>query len=718
MPQLRPDPSGLASMFAPSSVAVIGASRTPGRIGYDTVDKLLTCGFGGQVVAVNSGGGLGPHGVKYQTALTAADAGIDLAIICVPAAAVADSLEDCGRAGVRSAVVIAAGMGESGPEGKVLESKIKSVADKFGIRVLGPNTFGFATSGAQGANISATYTDLNTSREDDSAVAVVGQGGGMTSYLGSEALTAAGNAPRLLIDTGNEIDVDLSDCLSYITKLPDIRAVGLVVESARNGRKLCAAVAEAAEAGVKTIIFRLGRTTAGLSAASLHTGALGSGNAALWDELAALGALVTGDERQALSALVALNQPQAAVGAPRVGVLSGSGGFGVHAADLFEENGIRLATVSSAPTDDEAKALRTRHPINPLDLGGLSPRSGEGDGSNRLAVALNYLLRQPGVDIAVLWQHKVPADDIRADYLSLLSRLSWEHGKPVFVCGSNSPTFARKAHKAGIGAFLFPSDLAAGLAALGGGQSVAHAPTAAAPSPASTTRSHIGADGIDILQSVGVRAVRSITLGEASAVEHAVATLGSPVVLKLVHDRLVHKSEIGAVRIVHSADHAREVRDELLGIAQQHGYEGATVVAEEFASGFEMAVGAYVDSLVGPTVMVGRGGIDIETVRDVAFALAPVDTARAEKMIVGLRCAALLGGSRSPEPYDISALARLVVQISEFIADNGDRYPGVDLNPVMVRKEGLGVIAADAVVNELATRADATREDDEEKRQR
>jgi acyl-CoA synthetase (NDP forming) len=689
-------------MFAPSSVAVIGASRIPGRIGYNTVDKLLTCGFGGHVVAVNSGGGVGPHGVQYQTALTPSDAGIDLAIVCVPAIAVADSLEDCGRAGVRSAVVVAAGMGESGTQGKALESQIKSVADKFGIRVLGPNTFGFAASGPRGASLLATYTDLNTSRDDESAVAVVGQGGGMTSYLGSEGLAAAGIAPRLLIDTGNEIDVDLADCVSYIIDLPEIRAVGLVVESARNGRKLCAAVAEAAEAGVKTIIFRLGRTTSGLSAASLHTGALGAGNAALWDELAALGALVTGDERQALSALVALNQPRATVKAPRVGVLSGSGGFGVHAADLFEENGIRLATVSTAPTDDEARALRTHHPTNPLDLGGLSPRSGEGDGSNRLAVAMNYLLRQPGVDIAVLWQHKVPADDIRPAYLSLLSRLSWEHGKPVFTCGSNSPTFARESHEAGIGAFLFPSDLAAGLTALGRAEPMAPAQTAAAPSRASRTRSHIGADGIDILQSAGVRAVRSITLGESSAVEQAVATLGTPVVLKLVHDRLVHKSEIGAVRIVHSADNAREVRDELLRIAQQYGYEGATVVAEEFASGFEVAVGAYVDPLVGPTVMVGRGGIDIETVRDVAFALAPVDTARAEKMIAGLKCAALLGGSRSPEPYDVSALATLVVQISRFIADKGDRYPGVDLNPVMVRKDGLGVIAADAVVNELA----------------
>jgi acyl-CoA synthetase (NDP forming) len=521
----------------------------------------------------------------------------------------------------------------------------------------------------------------------------------MTSYLGSEGLAAAGIAPRLLIDTGNEIDVDLADSLAYIAELPEIRAVGLVVESARNGRKLCAAVAAAAAAGIKTVVFRLGRTTSGLSAASLHTGALGSGNAALWEELTALGALVTGDERQALSALVALNHPRARVEAPRVGVLSGSGGFGVHAADLFEENGIRMATVDAPPTEDEAKALRTHHPANPLDLGGLSPRSGEGDGSSRLAVALNYLMRQPELDLAVLWQHKVPADDDLPGYLSLLSKLSWEHGKPVFVCGSNSPAFAREASEAGIGAFLFPSDLAAGLAALGRGeQSV---PPPAAPSSAAGTRSHIGADGVSILQSAGVRAVRSVTLVDSSGVGQAVATLGSPVVLKLVHDRLVHKSEIGAVRIVYSAEQATEVREELLEVAQQHGYDGAVVVAEEFASGFEMAVGAYVDPLVGPTVMVGRGGIDIETVRDVAFALAPVDARRAEKMITGLNCAALLAGSRSPEPYDIPALAALVVQISEFIADQGDHYPGVDLNPVMVRKEGLGVIAADAVVNEL-----------------
>lgn len=696
----RPDATGLSAMFAPKSVVVVGASRTPGRIGYNTVDKLLSCGFSGRITAVNADGGTGPQDFAYRTTLEADGDGTDLAIICLPAPAVADSLEQCGRAGVRTAVVIAAGMGEAGPQGKAIEAEISSVAKKHGIRVLGPNTFGFATSGAGGTNVSATYTDLNTNRTGDSAVAVVGQGGGMTSYLGSEGLASAGIAPRLLIDTGNEIDVDLADCISYIAGLESIRAIGLIVESARNGRKLCAAVKEANRAGIKTVLFRLGRTSSGLSAASLHTGALGSGNAALWQELTALGALVTGDERQALAALVALNNPRATA-APRVAVLSGSGGFGVHAADLFEENGIRLAALTVPPTQDEAAALRTDRPSNPVDLGGLSPRSGESGSGDRLSIAMNYVMRQPEVDTAILWQHKIPADDVRAQYLALLEKLSWEHGKPIYVCGSNSPEFAREASAVGIGAFQFPSDLAAGLAALGTApaDTAAEQPTVAAPG--AVTRSHIGTDGVALMSSAGVRGVRSVVLAERSQIAQSVHDLGSPLVLKLVHDRLVHKSEIGAVRIVHSVDQAEDVHGELLAIAAQHGYEGATVVAEEFASGFEMAVGAYVDPLVGPTVMVGRGGIDIETVRDVAFALAPVDQTRAEQMIAGLKCAALLGGSRSPEPYDVPALTALVVAVSEFIAARGEQYPGVDLNPVMVRKQGHGVIAADAVVNEV-----------------
>lgn len=700
MSHTRPDATGLAAMFAPESVVVVGASRTPGRIGYNTVDKLLSCGFGGRITAINTEGGNGPQDFEYGTEFDQTKDGTDLAIICVPAPAVAASLEQCGRAGVRTAVVVAAGMAESGLRGKAIEAEVQAVATQHGIRVLGPNTFGFATSGADGTSVSATYTDLNTSRHGDSAVAVVGQGGGMTSYLGSEGLASAGIAPRVLIDTGNEIDVDLADCISYISGLESIRAIGLVVESARNGRKLCEAVADAKRAGITTVLFRLGRTSSGLSAASLHTGALGSGNAALWEELTALGAVVTGDEREALASLVALNNPRVKA-APRVAVLSGSGGFGVHAADLFEERGIRLAALTLPPTDEEAVALRHEQPANPVDLGGLSPRSGETGSGDRLTVALNYVLRQPEVDTAVLWQHKVPADDVRAQYLALLEKLSWEHGKSVFVCGSNSPEFAREAGKAGIGVFQFPSDLAAGLAALGRAADDVIAENNTSLTPTANARAHIGADAVRLMAAAGVRGVRSAILVERSDTAASLADLGAPLVLKLVHDKLVHKSEIGAVRIVYSVEQAQDARDELLLIADRHGYDGATVVAEEFASGFEMAVGAYVDPLVGPTVMVGRGGIDIETVRDVAFALAPVDSARAMQMIGGLKCAPLLEGSRSPEPYDVPALANLVVTVSEFIAEQGDQYPGVDLNPVMVRKEGYGVIAADAVVNEV-----------------
>src|SRR5215213_2557958 len=255
MHQDRPNTEALKSMFAPSSVAVIGASRAPGRIGYETVAKLVTCGFSGSVIGVNPSGGTGPGGIEYTPSLPAG--GVDLAILCVPAGAVAASLEECGRAGVQSAVVIASGMAESGPEGQQREAQVKAVSEKFGIRVLGPNTFGFATSGPDGTNVSATYHDLAASRGAGTHLAIVGQGGGMTAYIGSAGLSAAGIEPRLLIDTGNEIDVDLGDCVSYIATLPGVNAIGLVVESARNGRKLCAAVAEAAQVGITTVVFRL-----------------------------------------------------------------------------------------------------------------------------------------------------------------------------------------------------------------------------------------------------------------------------------------------------------------------------------------------------------------------------------------------------------------------------------------------------------------------------
>jgi acyl-CoA synthetase (NDP forming) len=704
MEQVSPNITSLESMFAPRSVAVVGASRMPGRIGFAAMNKLMTCGFTGTIIGVNPSGGSGPGDVQYVSQLPNLDGGIDLAILCVPAAVVENSLEECGRVNVRTAVIIASDMSESGPAGKLREAQAKAVAENFGMRVLGPNTFGFATSAADGTNVSATYHDLRTARRNGSRVAVVGQGGGMTAYIGSEGLAAAGIFPRLLIDTGNEIDIDLADCVSYISTLPEITAIGIVVESARNGRKLCAAVAQAQQAGIVSVIFRMGRTHAGVKAASLHTGALGSQNAALWDELASLGATVTGDERTALATLVALNQSHRYPRSPRVGILSGSGGFGVHAADLFQEQGVGLAKFDIAPSIEESAALRTEHPANPVDLGGLTQRSGEIGGTDRMTIALDFVLKQPAVDIAVLWQHKVPVGEELSTHLSMLRSLTTAHSKPIFVCGSNSPEFSMAASEVGVGAFQFPSELAIGVAALGKASPTVTGELVVESlvdvNPTESIISHVGKAGVEILGSA-VPGVRTETLEGNADVAGVARRLGSPLVLKLQHPDLIHKSEIGGVRIVHSEDHILATREELLTAASRHGYHGATVVAEEFASGFEVAVGATVDPLVGPTVMVGRGGIDIETIKDVTFALAPVDQTRAAEMIGRLRCADLLAGSRSPQPYDLPALITLIVQISEFIATQGHRYPGVDLNPIMLRPVGQGLLAADAVVSEV-----------------
>jgi acetate---CoA ligase (ADP-forming) len=696
--------AGLAAMLAPDAVAVIGASRRPGRIGHRVLQNLAVGNYHGRTYGINPSGGTGPEGVSYHRSVRDLPEIPDLGIVCVPGNSVLTAAQECAALGVPG-ILVMADMAEGDGAGAGRASDLRALSREFGMRIIGPNTNGLFVSRGRDGNLLATFATspfgpFATLSHSWARVAILGQGGGLTSYVGFEA---SGFVPEYLIDTGNELDVDLADCLWYLQSQPEIGAVGLIAESSRHGRRLSQAVRDCTGAGVRVTVLMLGRTAAGIGAASLHTGALASGNATLRQELEAAGAFVTGDERDFSAAVSNPPPPREPHPAkPRVGIVTWSGGVGVHLADLMSERGIPLATFSAPPTETEANALRSDIVLNPLDLGGFSPRGTGGPTAlERLGIALGYVLRQPDVDACAIFESTVfQRPDEYRQHLVHLTDASARYGKPIFFCGSYDAAAEVELRAAGVRPYRFHSDLAAGILALA---PAGQAPQRQAARPAEKTErqtqlSLVGSDAAAILAPAGVPAVRSLVLGPQFSVAEAAAELGYPIVLKLVHPHLLHKSEHGAVRLAYTPSEVASGVNDLRAIGDQLGLKQADIVAEEYARGLEMAVGAHVDADLGPTVMVGRGGVEIEIWRDTASALAPVDAARARQMLTMLSCFPLLEGARSSSPYDIDALVNLVVGVSEFIVKHQEKYVGIDLNPVMVRPAGEGLVAADMVI--------------------
>jgi acyl-CoA synthetase (NDP forming) len=701
----------LRKLFSPGSVVVIGASRTPGRVGHSVVQNLQTSGYWGRVDGVNANGGEGPGNLHLARSVEELDQVADLAIVCVPSDSVVEAVEACAQIGVGAAVVIASDVGDGG-QGDQRASDLLALVDKYGIRILGPNTLGFFVCRGSSGNLLATYVTPRGIDEEPTDVGIIGQGGGLTSYVGIESLAAIGVAPACVIDTGNELDVDTGDCIAFLGSQDQIGVVGLVLESARNGRKLCEAVAASTRMGIRTVVLRLGRTGAGANAASLHTGALAAGNAALWDELEAVGAFVTGDERDFVAALSGLRGTRVPGRTrPRIGVLTWSGGFGVHAADLLAERSIPVAAFTEPPSDEEADALRTASPLNPLDLGGYNPRGSGISSDERLSISLEFVLRQPEVDACLLWEatllKRSPTFEV---HLGICRDAIERHRKPIYLCGGFSPETGIQLREVGVTPFRSPSDLVALLASLAPATPIPKVVVdkmpafTSPPGPTEAVVRRVGDEAFSILGSAGLRGPDTVAVSEAANMGEVVTAIGLPMVLKLIHPELIHKTEHQGIRIVHTEADAHSAATDLFQVADDLGLFGAEVTAEEFVSGMEIAVGAFVDAELGPTIMVGRGGIEIESERDVTFALAPVTEARAQRMLDQLRCRPMLAGARSSAPYDVDALSKVIASVSNLVDEHKLEYVGIDLNPVMVLAEGKGVVVVDAVIEELVAK--------------
>ena len=674
--------SRLRPLFAPRGIAVIGVSRDPGKLGAVMARELG--GFDGAVVGVNPRDP-DPSACRYASLTDAATASpdpIDLAVLCVPAAASAQAVTEAGRAGVRAALVCSGGYAEAGGEGVRYQQDLASAAANADVALLGPNTSGFIVPRR---GLTASFVP-GAAQVPAGPVAVVAASGGVNHAL-AFLLADSGVGVSLAVGIGNAVDVTAADVLTYLAEDENTRAVALHVEAVPDGPALLAAVRHLT-ARVPVAALVVGRNDVAEFARS-HTGALATSWRTTRAALRAAGAVLVDDERQladAVAALSALRLPPLAD--PGVGVVTAQAGPGLLHIDGLRGRGIAVPALTGATQAALAQLLPPlTFQANPVDTG----RPGPGFGDIVAAVAAD-----PGVELVSAYALAEP------DVLDLPAALSTAlavGAAPVVVgLGGISDQLAvqREAlRKLDIPVLTSPAALTTGIAALADDAraQARRRVTGGRPTvPVTVPRRDLDEDEAKTLVGLlGIATPPRQACGDREAAHRALAELPGPLAVKLLDAAVTHKSEVGGVQLG-----VRDTAglDAALDALQAAG--ASRFLIESMApDGVDLIAGAFRDPVFGPVVLLGLGGVMAEALADVAVAPAPLSVAEAASLADELTGRALLDGFRGGPVADRDALGQVLTALGDLVVQHA-HVQAVEINPLRVTGEGL--LALDAVI--------------------
>ncbi|HLU59568.1 MAG TPA: acetate--CoA ligase family protein [Pseudonocardia sp.] len=663
-----------AALFDPRGIAVVGASREPAKLGAVMARSLAA--FPGPVALVNPRDGA----MAPSVAAAAGEHGpIDLAVLCVPAAATAGALADAAAGGVRAAVVCGGGFAEAGPEGERHQRALARTAAETGVRVLGPNTSGFL---APGRGLTASFVP-GAAAVPAGRIAVVAASGGVNHAL-AFLLAEAGHGVSLAVGLGNAIDVDAPDVLDHLARDPDTTAVALHVESVADGPRLTAAVARLA-ARKPVVALVVGRHDVGAFARS-HTGALATSWRTTRAALRQAGAVLVDSERELVDAVAALSLVRLPPGASGVGVLTAQAGPGLLLLDDLRGRGVDVPELTPTTQAAVAELLPPlTYQRNPVDTGRPGPE---------FAAVLRAVAADPGVDVVAAYAlHEPDAVDLAAAVDAA------RPGVPLVVgVGGTGPQVqaARRALLArGIPALADPTGVAAAVhALLSDARRRDGGPAAPGSLDGHLRTISLGPGPWDedaakaVVAALGVAVPDRRVCADRAAAHRALAELGGPVAVKLLDPAVLHKTEVGGVRL--GVRTPAELDEALSAIGAER-----VLVEAMAAPGVDLVVGARRDPVFGPVVLVGLGGTVAEALADVAVRVAPVDERAAAVMVDELAGRALLDGWRGGPVLDRAALGRFVAALGALLSAH-PHLQDVEVNPLRVTADGL--VALDAVI--------------------
>ncbi|MCY1201388.1 Protein lysine acetyltransferase Pat [compost metagenome] len=698
--------SSLSRLFDPQGIAIVGASATPGKIGAMPVTLLRQHGYAGRIVPVNPRADT-IQGLPAVPGLDALDAHIDLAILAVPAAHAAQALERARPGQIGAAVVFTSGFSETGASGAAQQERLCAAARERGIRLLGPNCLGFMNVRRK---VYATFSPAPANGiVPPGGIGMVSQSGAFGAYAYSMA-RERGLGLSHWISTGNEADIDVADCIEWLANDADTRVIMAYMEGCRDGPKLRRALAAARAADKPVVVTKIGRTQAGAQAAASHTAAL-AGDDAVYDALfRQYGALRARTIEEFFNLGYALDTWKRLPGGRRLGIFTISGGVGALMADEAHDAALALPEPSAAAQARLLERVPFASGRNPVDVTGQAVS----EPGLLLATADDILADGRYDALAVFLAAAGSSEALWPTFEAFAREMQARHpGVPLAISALFPPARRRELER--LGCLVFP-DPSAAIRTIGAVASLAdHAgvdadagmpetvPAAGAP----LLEAYNEVQATELLRQAGLPVSRCTLAADADAAARAAAALGGAVAMKVVSPDIVHKSDVGGVKLnIAGEDALRAAYAGIMDSVRRHCPEAridGVLVAPMAPKGVECIAGVHCDPVFGPVVMFGLGGVFVEVLKDVSFRLAPFGRDVALEMIREIKGHALLQGARGAPPCDVGALADALAALSRFAHARRADFSSVEINPLLALPEGQGALALDAVV----LRADA-----------
>ncbi len=691
----------LNGLLRPKSIAVVGASTTPGKIGYTVLVNLQESKYKGKIYPIN------PQateilGMKVYPSVLDVPGTIDAAVITVPAKFVLPVVDECGKKGIKGLIIITSGFSEVG--NRDLENELVSKANSYGMRILGPNIVG-TLSNSDRLNASfAPFLPLA------GKASLVSQSGALLIAIDAATYTRSIGFDKL-ISIGNMSDVDFADLVAWLDQDKDTSCISLYIEGFKDGR----AFIEAGRKAHKPIIaLKAGVSAHGAAAAASHTGSLAGAAKVYGAALQQAGVVQATDLDNLFNRTLALSLQPPMKGTNML-VLTNGGGVGVLATDSAERYGIPL---TFAPADVQAE-LKKHMPEfgsakNPVDLTGMA-------GNDWYYDTVKFSFAHKWVDgLVVLYCETAMTNPL--EIAQAIHKAVVETGitdKPVtvsFVGGEKSAAAMKWLVEHGIPAYGAPDLAVNAMAALREYARIQESISEVAkPFVAKNRKKALEiiekarADGRDSLTEIEAKEVFSLyglpvtkthlAHNEEEAVQLA-KKIGFPIVMKIVSPDILHKSDAGGVKVnIKDENGVREAHKIILENAKKYKADARIhgIAVQEMAPwGTEVILGSVNDPTFGPTMMFGLGGIFVEVLKDVTFRVAPVSESQALRMLGEIRGAPILAGVRGEAPRDRAAMAETICTYSNLILDLKDEISESDANPVLVYEEGKGIKVVDA----------------------
>jgi acetyltransferase len=689
----------LEMLSDPQSVAVIGASRDERKLGYGVLSNIIKYGYQGRVYPINPKADeiLGLR--CYPSVLDVPDP-IDLAVVVIPSKYVASSLEECGQKGVKGVIIITAGFREVGGEGMKMERELIAIAQRYGMRLVGPNCLGIIDTVAK---LNASFA---AGMPLPGSIAFMSQSGALCTAVLDMSLGERVGFSRF-VSLGNKADLNEIDFIETWRDDPHSRVIMAYLEGIADGARFMRVAREVTK-HKPIIAIKSGTTSAGSRAVSSHTGTLAGSERAYEAAFNQTGIIRANSVQDLFDYSIAFAR-QPPLSRNRIAIVTNAGGPGIMATDACERAGLQLASLERGTLDALREALPPEASVlNPVDVvGDALP--------DRYGLALETVLEDANVGgVIVILAPQVMTH--AAETARIIGELSTRYNKPILSCFMGKPTVApgiEVLNEYRVPNYPVPERAVAAMAAMMRYSQWLEVPP--------LEIEEFDFDG-EIIRGVfdQVRADGRLTIGDAEAREvmkacgipvpasalasspdEAVAyaeEMGYPVVMKVASPDILHKSDIGGVKLnIGDATAVRDTFDLLVYRATRYMPDAqiwGSQIQQMVKGRHEVIIGMNNDPQFGPLVMFGLGGIYVEALRDVTFRIAPFSRREAEEMITEIRAYSLLRGVRGEPPADTAAIVDALLRVSQLVTE----FPEIvemDINPLIVREAGQGSVGVD-----------------------